>query len=259
MSQLINLLSLNLWYPGPPEVFEAALNFLQSEPFDLLFLQEVSQAEPQAPPQFQKEARLQVAFPGYYVHFSPVVQDSGKAFAVVDGQLLLSRFPLENIGQCFLDVGFGSYDHDATTDFSGFPALAQVASIVVENKKVRLVNVHGPVNLDGNENDMRREKLLAIIQSEIANYEYVIVAGDFNMQANTNCISQLSQNLQNVFAGDKLTTSFNVRRKNLSKFPGYATAVVDYVFVSKQMRIISKSQPQVDVSDHLPLQVKLEI
>ena len=41
--------------------------------------------------------------------------------------------------------------------------------------------------------------------------------------------------------------------------PGYAAAVVDMIFISKNIEVISHDCPQVDISDHLPLVCKFNI
>lgn len=41
--------------------------------------------------------------------------------------------------------------------------------------------------------------------------------------------------------------------------PGYATSVVDMIFTSPDIRVVSKSCPDVDLSDHFPLIATLEI
>ncbi len=47
-----------------------------------------------------------------------------------------------------------------------------------------------------------------------------------------------------------------MRRK---KDPGYATSAVDVVYVSPEIKIISRDCPNVDISDHLPLVATLDI
>ncbi len=68
----------------------------------------------------------------------------------------------------------------------------------------------------------------------------------------TQTIRNIEKHLNNVFK-DELSTTFNVKHKDLTRFPGYATAVVDMVFVSSDLQVQSKKCPAVDVSDHLPL------
>ena len=55
---------------------------------------------------------------------------------------------------------------------------------------------------------------------------------------------------------DELKTTFNMKRKT---DPGYAAAVVDMIFISKNIEVISHDCPQVDISDHLPLVCKFNI
>ncbi len=59
----------------------------------------------------------------------------------------------------------------------------------------------------------------------------------------------------NVFK-DELATTFNMKHK---VDPGYATAAVDMFFASSDIKIVSKSCPDDDVSDHKPLVVTIEI
>jgi len=65
----------------------------------------------------------------------------------------------------------------------------------------------------------------------------------------------ISDHLTNIF-GNELKTSFNMRRKDN---PGYATACVDMLFVSSDIKVMDKVCPDVDISDHLPLVATLRI
>jgi endonuclease/exonuclease/phosphatase family metal-dependent hydrolase len=64
----------------------------------------------------------------------------------------------------------------------------------------------------------------------------------------------IEEHLTSVF-GNSLTTTFNMRRK---ENPGYATAAVDLMYISNDLRVTGKDCPDVDISDHLPLVVTLE-
>jgi endonuclease/exonuclease/phosphatase family metal-dependent hydrolase len=54
--------------------------------------------------------------------------------------------------------------------------------------------------------------------------------------------------------GEELKTTFNMKHKDN---PGYATAAVDMMFISPDIKVSEKACPEVDVSDHLPLVVQL--
>jgi endonuclease/exonuclease/phosphatase family metal-dependent hydrolase len=85
-----------------------------------------------------------------------------------------------------------------------------------------------------------------------------ILTGDFNTRPQTKTIQAIEAHLNNLFS-DKLTTTFNLPRKDVEKHPGYATATVDMMFVSFDIGIIDTYCPRVDVSDHLPLVANLRV
>jgi endonuclease/exonuclease/phosphatase family metal-dependent hydrolase len=251
----MKILTLNLWNGG--RLFDAALSFLQTEHADVMFLQEVYDGHDLG---FEERFRtvdiLKTTFPDHYAFFAPAYRDvREKEGEIEDGQLILSRWPITQTESLFLDVPYGKYDQDGSTDFSQFPALVQKAVMDCKGKKITLLNVHGPVNYNGDEDDERRLHLRDIILNNIT--EYTIATGDFNMWPTTQTIQTIEQKLNNVFAGE-FTTTFNLSRKDLVRFPGYASSVVDMMFVSPGFSVVSKAAPQVDVSDHLPLVVEVD-
>jgi endonuclease/exonuclease/phosphatase family metal-dependent hydrolase len=72
---------------------------------------------------------------------------------------------------------------------------------------------------------------------------------------NTQVVKNIEQHLVSVFK-DELTTTFNMKQKSN---PGYATSVVDMMFVSADVKVADHECLQVDVSDHLPLIVTLDV
>lgn len=75
------------------------------------------------------------------------------------------------------------------------------------------------------------------------------------------CLDQKRKSRHSWSAGsyvfnDQITSSFNMRHK---ANPGYASAVVDMLFTSSDVKIVSKSVPEDDVSDHKPLLATIEI
>ena len=94
-----------------------------------------------------------------------------------------------------------------------------------------------------------------VILEQTKGYKNVIIAGDTNATPNNQAIKDLESKFTNVFKGE-LTTTFNMKHKTL---PGYATAVVDAIFVSPNINVTSHYCPNIDVSDHLPLVAELNI
>ncbi|OGK08907.1 hypothetical protein A2767_06185 [Candidatus Roizmanbacteria bacterium RIFCSPHIGHO2_01_FULL_35_10] len=107
-----------------------------------------------------------------------------------------------------------------------------------------------------------------MIVNQIKDKENVILAGDTNVLPNTETINNLEKYLKNVFK-DELTTTFNMKIKtpfvkeahyfSEEHLKGFAKAVVDMIFVSPNLKVVEHYQPKVDVSDHYPLAIVLEV
>jgi endonuclease/exonuclease/phosphatase family metal-dependent hydrolase len=278
----IKIVCLNLWNGG--RLFNEARDFLLQEAADIYLLQEAYDGRgAHLEDRLRTVELLSQAFPDYHASFTACYLDVRvEEGDIDDGNLILSRWPVVSQNFIFTDLPYGRYDQDSTTDFSNFPAgfqkvVIKIEGVQAEVQLLTLLNVHGPVNLNGTLDTPRRLKFQADILQHLG--EKTIVAGDFNVQPATQTIKGLEEKLINVFQDqahdggvqrfmqkglDRISqhqrqTSFNVNRKDLAKFPGYATAVVDYVFVTPNIRIKSYNVASADVSDHLPLVAVLEI
>lgn len=256
----LKILTLNLFLPGSNKLFLSALDFLKKENADFMLLQEVYDGKAQdLPAKFRKCQEIKQLFPRFYDAYMPVFTDQRKTEGeVIDGSLILSRFPLGKSKSIFIDRGQIKAEHDAIGDFSDFPAGFLSVDTQIDDKQVKLINMHGPVNFNGVEDDKRRMKLLNLILADIKDDDYVIVGGDSNAQPATQLYSQLQNKLQDPFK-NKLKTTFNLKQKDLEKFPGYAGVIVDMLMCSKKFKILNNYQPQVDISDHLPLVMEVEL
>lgn len=250
----LRVVSLNLWNGG--RLFEAARDFLLEQQADIYFLQEAYDGRGiDSDPRFRTVELLEQAFPEYDAYFGPVYLDPRKNEGKIeDGNLLLSKWPLQQRLNYFVDIPYQELDQDTTTDFSLFPVTIQKAQVDIEGTLLTLLNVHGPVNHNGTEDDQRRLAFRDAILT--LSDERTIVAGDFNVRPQTQTIAGLEKKFTTVF-GQELETTFNTRRKDLTKFPGYADSAVDMMFVSPTIKVVEHSCPQVDVSDHLPLTATL--
>jgi len=257
----IKVISLNLWNGG--RLLDRISDFLIAEQPDLLFLQEayagrlpVQQAgDPALAPRFRSVAILTGLFPSYDFDFAPVYCDTRSLEGdIEEGQLLLSKWPIIFRDNIFFDRPYAKLDQDATTDFSQWPATLQHCRIQIDNQVIELLHVHGPVNFDGTLDSPRRLKMSQMILDRISDKTPAIVAGDFNVQPQTQTIRNIENHLTNVFK-DELVTTFNMCQKTN---PGYARAVVDMMFISPTIKVLEHHQPQVDISDHWPLIATLE-
>lgn len=256
----LKVVTLNLWNGG--RLLDQAVAFLQAEQPDLLVLQEVYNGhDPTFEARFRTKAVLESVFPDFFSVFNPVYQDTrSKEGPIDDGQLILSRFPLQPVAATFLDLPYSQYSQDDWDDWPNFPALVQVALLDVDGHPVRVLNVHGPVWYAGEEVTDRRLKLREVILDQVAEADSanqaLIVAGDFNAQITCPIFDDLAKHLNPVLPAGSVTTTFNMAQKTN---PGYATAPVDNIFVSPDISIRAAECPLVDVSDHLPVVAELEL
>lgn len=254
----IKVLSLNLWNGG--RLLNQAKEFLYEQQADLMFLQEAYNGKnPLIGDRFRTVQILSSVFPNHDFYFAPVFLDKRQEEGNLEhGQLIISKFPLTQQKSIHFDMPYDEYDHDSITDFSNFPTLLQTAFVQINNIKIKLLNIHGPVNNDGTADSPPRIKMRNVILKEIENQPHVILAGDFNVQPQTKTIASIEEKLTSIFK-DELITSFNLQQKNLEKYPGFATAVVDMMFIRPNFKIINKLCPQANISDHLPLIATLDV
>lgn len=249
----LKFLCLNVWNGG--KLFDALAAFLAAERADVLALQEVRNSTDSALPRDRRTAIVLQEQLGYpHAHFAPAFLDHRVSPAAVTGNLILSRFPILRSEATFGDIPYGApFLHGDTGDYRRTPRNLQHCELEANATTVHIFNTQGVWGRDGNDNPRRLAMGEAIAQA-VAPHPNVILAGDFNVQDGTQTLARIERHLRNLFTGER-TTSFNMRRKTN---PGYATAVVDMVFASPTFRVLEHRQPDVDVSDHLPLVCVLE-
>lgn len=251
----LKIVNLNLW---KGHVFDSALDFLQAQQADMYVLQEAYDGHGDLDQRFRMVELLLNTFPEYDSFFYAGYLDTREIEGNInDGQLMLSKLPLQNKRGVHTDIPYGKYDHDAITDFSIFPAGYSMADVVLPDKTLQVINVHAPVNMNGFEPDIRRQEYRNALLNDLRHP--AIVCGDFNMDPNNPVLADVKDELKSVFDYENIETTFNLKRKDLKKFPGYAEARVDMCFISPEIQVVNKIIPQVDVSDHLPLVIELEV
>jgi endonuclease/exonuclease/phosphatase family metal-dependent hydrolase len=248
----ITCISLNIFEGGL--FFPQVKEFLQTENPDIIALQEVhNEIDPLLPANLRTIQELKKMLPDFYCHFAPELILTKDKKKHVLGNAILSRFPIVEDSTTFYDIPFGEYDVN-NSDFAQSPKNIHCAKIKINSAYLHVFNTHGIWGLDGGDNE-RRLTMSKTIINEIKGKENVILAGDFNIKPHTQTIANIEKELKNVFK-DELTSTFNMKHKTN---PGYASAVVDMIFVSPNMKVMNHYCPQVDVSDHFPLVIHVEI
>jgi len=145
------------------------------------------------------------------------------------------------------------------TDWSKWPdedcRAVQVVDLDLNGKKLRLLNYHGIWSKDKKGNDKTKTACEAIKAVALETTYPVIITGDFNLFPDTESISVFQPELRN------LANEFNIKttRRFTNELSGKSRNVVDYIFVSKGVKVNNFQVLNNNVSDHLPLVFDFEI
>lgn len=250
----LKVVSLNLWMGG--YLFPNIISFLKEHDPDILLLQEVFNAHDTGLVEnYRSLDALQATFDYPYQDFAPAYLERLIVGKVDKGNAVLSKFPIVSSDLQFFNEPYGEWD---AYDPSGYPKLPRNLQHVVVNadgQEVHVYNFQGVYDLNGDNYSERRRNMSRMIIKSVRDKPNVILAGDTNAKLTNQAMRDIEEHLTSVF-GDKLQTTFNMRRKDN---PGYATAAVDLMYVSPGIQVLNKECPDVDISDHRPLVVELGI
>lgn len=252
------LLTLNVWHGGI--VMENLLDFLARENADVMVFQEInSHSNLSLPASYHTSTELKKLFPDYDLAFDSghKINYTKEQIQVEQGNATLSRFPIKKHELQYFDSEYGVFDSPSRgvkQDYRHYPKFMQKSWLKIAGKTVLVINLHGVWDFHGFDTPERlamSRDILAATKGE----EYVIIAGDSNAKWETETIRNLENIYPNVFK-TSLVSTFNMKRKSNG---GYASAAVDILLTSPNIKVISSGCPGVDVSDHLPLTAILEI
>lgn len=252
----LKVISLNMWWGG--ELFSALLEFLRREDADIVMLQEVYDGtDPSLKPSYRSMRVLDKELGYPYAEFGLAYIETAPAGKIPHGNAILSKFAVKDSETLFMaNPPRPDFEYrDTREHWPILPAPLQIANLETPAGSVAVGNVHGVWDLDGDNYSQNRQAMTSMILELAARQPNVIVAGDTNAKSTNRAMLELEPRLKSVF-GAEVPTTFNMRRKDN---PGYATAAVDLMFVSSKIEVISKHVPDVDISDHLPLVVTLQI
>ncbi len=252
----VKFITINTWFGGI--LWDELVEFIKNENPDILCLQEVYDGKDQShEKRFRTVEEYKKIFSGTLPHFAfgATVFDTG--INAEWGNAIFSKFQITSSQTIFFDLPYSHYDFQLDAD----PRLAAegvlVAEVKVGDKNIFIGSWHGVWDHHGGDTDKRHimeEKIINGLKDKGS----IILAGDTNMNPTSNVIQNIqnSLNLESVF-GTTLKSTFNMPQK---KNPGnYANSPVDMVFVSRDIEIRKKEMPNVNISDHYPLVVELEV
>jgi endonuclease/exonuclease/phosphatase family metal-dependent hydrolase len=248
----LKIVTLNIWRG---EVYKEAIDFLMQENADIILLQEVyNGTDKNLPIPYRLYGFLSEMFPQHFSIFGAQFCDITEYGNIDEGNAIFSKFPIVSSKNTFFDIPYSVFNNHAKERFDDNPQAILQAELKFGEDTLSAFCVHGVWGFDGKDNK-RRFIMAKVIKNETSGHKNTILAGDFNLVHNTKAVGQIEEHLKSVFK-DSLISTFNMKYKDNG---GYATAAVDMVFVSPNISVLAKSCPQVDVSDHLPLVVTVEV
>lgn len=249
----VKFLTLNIWFGG--KLFNNITSFIKKENPDIITFQEVYDGKnPYLEKRFQSYTLLQKVLGYQFVNFAPAFEEVLDVGNIEWGNAVFSKYPLISSENIFFDIPYAKNYHNTMKGSEFSPRNMQHVTLHADGKEIHVFNIHGIWGLDGNDNP-RRRAMGEVIINHIRDKQHVILSGDFNLKPNTQTVYTIEKHLNSVF-NNELQTTFNMKYKTN---PGYATAAVDMIFVSKNIRVVKKLCPQIDISDHLPLIAFFEI
>jgi endonuclease/exonuclease/phosphatase family metal-dependent hydrolase len=250
----LKIVCLNLWEGG--NLIDAILDYLAKENADVLMLQEVySATDSSLPRNYRSIQVLQEKLNYPFYDFAPAMLDIMPEAKVLGGNAVFSKFPLIAHEPVFFNEPLGERHPKETSEFPTTPRNLQHVTITLPDNELNVFNFQGVWDLDGDNYSPQRKQMSDVIINAIKDTPNVVLGGDTNAKPTNKAMTDIEDHLHSVF-GNELTTSFNMKHKIN---PGYATAVVDMLFVSQNIIVQDHYCPDVDVSDHLPLVAKLKL
>lgn len=244
------------------------VEFLSEQNADIICLQEVSMHLDDTVLNMYKtkqyiDSKFSKKYP--YRFFNPSIQSNHFKYNdnfikkyngfTTTGEYLLSRFPILHGMNAFVYKDF-----EYRTDWSKWPEddlphAVQVAEIKCEHGSFQVANYHGIYRhdkLDDKHTINASHKIIDICsRKEIP----TIICGDFNLLPDTESIQIIEKDYQNLSKRFEIKSTIP-DRKGLGVESGQ---VLDYIFVSDDIKIQNFKTINTKISDHLPLSLDFHI
>lgn len=251
----LKILSLNIEHGGA--LMQPLLDFIRATNADIMLLQEVhSSSDKTLEPRLRTMQYFTEVLDYTFSSFAPQYRDYDNTAegTTYGGNAVFSRLPILETKAHYYRLPYSETYRDSFENAPNYPDMFQECRIRADSGDINIFNLHGPVDLVGEHYGEGRQKMSDAIIAATTNVPHVILGGDTNAKPVNEAFTRI-KHLRSVF-GNELETTFNMKRKTL---PGYATAAVDMFWVSPDVTVVSKSCPKVEVSDHLPLIILVEV
>lgn len=168
---------------------------------------------------------------------------------IEQGNEVVSRFPIVEASN---EHYYKKYS--LVLDWTNFytddhPRTVQIVELDVNNKRLQILNLHGLYSRDKQDSEKTIHQCKYILEAAKKKDISTIIAGDFNLFPKTKSIEILSKEFRNLIDEYKIKTT----RPHFNDEIEYGDNVVDFIFVSKEIKVNDFKIINTDISDHMPL------
>ncbi|MBI2315181.1 endonuclease/exonuclease/phosphatase family protein [Candidatus Daviesbacteria bacterium] len=174
---------------------------------------------------------------------------------IESGIYVKSRFEMLKTANIFLKNNFGPM-----TEWTNWPEnevkSVQVVDLILSgNKKLRILNYHGIWTKEkiGNKETLKACKKINQLAREV-NYP-TIIAGDFNLFPDSESMKVFNKHFISLVDQHNIQTT----RPESNELSHLKRNVIDFILISKGVKVNSFEVLDSDVSDHLPLILDFEL
>lgn len=155
------------------------------------------------------------------------------------------KFKVTSEGDFFV---FRTKDSFNPEDLNTLPRNMQYLTFNSQNKKFIVCNLHGIWQKGEKVDTPSRISQSEQINNFLDQYkeEAQILAGDFNLNIDTQSLKILEKNLINLIKEYKILTT-------RSKLYTFGDKFADYILVSDKTKVLNFQVPSIEISDHLPM------
>lgn len=168
---------------------------------------------------------------------------------VEQGNEIISRFPIQKATN---EHYYKKYSLELEwSDFhtEDHPRSIQIVEFYINNKTLQILNLHGIYSKDKKDSYRTLEQCKYILDVAKRKNVATIITGDFNLFPDTESIKILSKEFRNLINEYKIKST----RPNFNDGTDIGNNVVDYIFVSNNIKVNDFYVIDTNISDHLPL------
>jgi len=174
---------------------------------------------------------------------------------VEQGNQILSKYPIIEAAN---EYYYKSYSY--MLDWSNWKEedhgrALQVVELDIDGKRLQILNIHGIWTADKMGDYRTIKECNYVVEAARRKKIATIITGDFNLLPDTSSIKILNAEFRNLIDEYEIKTT----RPDFKDEIDEGRNVVDYVFVSDEIRVKNFQVFNNDISDHLPILLDFEI